>query len=120
MKTCRVMLMAAMLLSASGCIFLPIPHIRLHEYGVKSRLIDDQTGEPIDDAGIISLADDHKVVTSDINGEFILPPVYGWHGAMVIGVVSAGLLLLSSSLPRHVYRCAGLLHAAKGYFVDAA
>ena len=70
-----------------GCA-LPIPHRRLHVYGVKSKVVDNDTNEPIQGATICSFPNENIFTKSDKWGVFELPPIYGWHGGYFIGPVS--------------------------------
>lgn len=74
-------------LLCSGCVILPIPHRRVHEYGVVGKITrpDDN---PIVGARVASVSDETKFVESDAEGKFIIPPEYGWHGGMLFGPIS--------------------------------
>ena len=72
---------------------VPLPHRRVHSYGVSGRVVDSKTSQPIAGAEIVldSPAEKKRVV-SGRNGEFVVRPVYGWHGVYVISPVSMSLL----------------------------
>jgi hypothetical protein len=87
----RRFLICIVLLSAfafSGCV-VPIPHRRLHQFGVTGRVIDSESRTPLNTAQIAS-GDTATVSHSD--GSFTIAPVYGWHGAYAIGGVGVSLL----------------------------
>ena len=74
----------------SGCI-LPIPHRRLHAYGVRGSVVDSQTRDPIAGAMISRGPDCLGSVESDISGSFEIRPIHGWHGAYFVGPISLSL-----------------------------
>ena len=78
------------LLILPGCV-VPVPHQRLHEFGVRGRLLDSDSRTPIAAAKIQASEDGAKVTQSDANGLFALKPVYGWHGAYLIGPIDLSL-----------------------------
>ena len=75
-------------LPLSGCV-LPVPHRRLHQFGVSGRVIDSASHTPIN-AARITASDAATLSRSD--GSFTLDPVYGWHGAYAIGGIGVSLL----------------------------
>lgn len=86
-KMRKVTIITITLLLLWGCA-LPIPHRRLHEFGVKGSLLDKETQLPISDAIVFSLSDNDEFVTSNKNGYFSLSPLYGWHGGYFIGPIN--------------------------------
>lgn len=87
MKTMIALLIAAL---CAGCI-MPIPHRRVHSYGVDGRVCDAATRSPI--AGAVVTSDDqkHRETRTNDKGQFSLRPAYGWHGAYVIGPICLSL-----------------------------
>jgi hypothetical protein len=83
----KIFLIIVLLVLGVGCA-LPIPHKRLHIYGVKSRVVDNETNKPIPDATICSFTEERNCAKSDKTGAFELPPIYGWHGGYFIGPIS--------------------------------
>lgn len=83
----KIFFIIVLLVLGAGCA-LPIPHKRLHIYGVKSKLVDTEMNKPIPDALICSLPEGKNCAKSDESGTFELPPVYGWHGGYFIGPIS--------------------------------
>lgn len=83
----KIFFVIVLLVLVAGCA-LPIPHRRLHNYGVKSKIVDNETNKSIRDALICSLLEGRNCIKSDKSGTFELPPVYGWHGGYYIGPVS--------------------------------
>jgi hypothetical protein len=77
------------ILSCGGCV-LPIPHQRIHQYGVKGSVVDSKSGKPIENAKICSLGIPESCI-SKINGNFTLKPIKGWHGAYFLGPISFSL-----------------------------
>ena len=88
MKTMTGLLLAAL---CTGCI-MPIPHRRVHSYGVEGRVCDASTSSPIVGAVVTSNDQKHRETKTNDKGEFSLRPAYGWHGAYVIGPISLSLL----------------------------
>ena len=76
----------------SSCIVLPIPHQRVHSYGVKGQVIDAHNAQSVSHATIISPPDEKYLVTTDSTGHFSVKPTYGWHGAYLVGPISLSLL----------------------------
>src|ERR1044072_2429248 len=85
---CLVLMLCALVLSGG---LIPVPHHRLHEFGVTGRLLDAETHPPISAAGIEAADDPEKITFSDVNGSFDLKPVYGWHGAFFFGPICLSL-----------------------------
>ncbi|HEY3901658.1 MAG TPA: hypothetical protein VGM54_23805 [Chthoniobacter sp.] len=77
-------------LTLSGCI-IPVPHKRLHDVGVKGRILDAQSHAPVVAAKIEDIVDPTKFTYSVIDGTFMLKPVYGLHGAYVFAGVSTSI-----------------------------
>lgn len=75
----------------AGCI-MPIPHRRVHSFGVEGRVLDASTLTPV--TGAVVSSPDHKrrETTTNDKGQFSLRPAYGWHGAYLIGPISESLL----------------------------
>jgi hypothetical protein len=76
-------------LALSGCLIVPIPHERLHEVGIKGRIIDADSHAPVAAAKVEDTIDATKFTYSVIDGTFTLKPVYGMHGAYVLAGVSS-------------------------------
>ena len=81
------------LLVLSGCLVVPIPHKRLHEVGIKGRIIDAESHAPVVAAKVEDTVDPMKFTYSVIDGTFDLKPVYKMHGAYVLAGVSAWVSL---------------------------
>jgi hypothetical protein len=75
----------------SGCIVVPVPHKRLHEIGIKGRIIDVDTHAPVVAARVEDTVDSTMFTYSAVNGNFDLKPVYKMHGAYVWTGVSASV-----------------------------
>ena len=73
-----------------GCLIIPVPHTRLHAYGVKGRIVDED-GKPIVNASVVNEQAPKKKAISDVDGYFKLSPVRGWHGAYFIGPISLSM-----------------------------
>lgn len=76
----------------NGCLLLPIPHTRLHAYGVQGRIVSSVNETAVAGASILSEDDSTAHCRSDATGAYRLPPLYGWHGAYFIGPISLSLL----------------------------
>lgn len=74
----------------TGCIIVPIPHRRLHGYGVRGSVVDAGSGRPIPYAAVSGVARTQTVICS-ATGDFVIAPVHGWHGAYLIGPISLSL-----------------------------
>ena len=77
-------------LTLAGCV-VPVPHKRIHEFGVTGRLLDSMSRTPVKAARIEASEGRTEAALSDANGFFTLKPVYGWHGAYCIGPISLSL-----------------------------
>ena len=77
------LLASLVVIMISGCI-LPIPHRRLHVYGVRGQVVDAYTLEPVPCAVIWSSCG--EPVRTDEDGEFALRAIRGWHGGVLIGI----------------------------------
>jgi hypothetical protein len=77
-------------LTFTGCV-LPIPHRRLHHYGVSGRIIDSASRAPVKSAQIQPSDHPTRGTVSRADGSFTLEPVYGWHGAYTFGVIGVSL-----------------------------
>ena len=75
----------------SGC-FIPVPHRRLHVYGVMGQIVSATDNQPVAGASIYDSHDPTATVCSDAEGNFRLRAQYGWHGAYCIGPISLSLL----------------------------
>jgi len=75
-----------------SCCIVPVPHRRVHAYGVEGQIVSAADNTPIPFASISSV--DHLTPStySDGEGRFRLRPHYGWHGAYFIGVISQSML----------------------------
>jgi len=77
--------------ACSGCV-IPIPHRRLHAYGVRGRVLDVDSHRPIKHASVVSWErNGHPQVMTNAEGEFEIQPVHGWHGALFIGPICLSL-----------------------------
>jgi hypothetical protein len=74
----------------SSCV-IPTPHRRIHWYGVKGQLLDSLTKQPVVAASIRATPEGKRVSISDAKGRFVIEPIYGWHGAYLIGPISLSL-----------------------------
>lgn len=84
----RIVLLIGISFAACGCVVLPLPNYRVEGYGVKSRVVDAETGAPIVGAKIIDAANPNKTVKTDKNGDFHLLPNVQWHFGYLWGVLS--------------------------------
>ena len=92
MRACfRAILITLLVAGCGGCI-LPVPHTRVHVYGVDGQVVSSADYSPITNATVVSLNDPMKVVHSNRKGHFHLPAERRWHGAYLIGPISLSLL----------------------------
>jgi len=75
----------------SGCIILPIPHKRIHQYGVTGQVIDARSETPVQRAIIRAADKPNEVILADEKGYFTIKPVFGWHGAYYISPIVLSL-----------------------------
>ena len=78
------------LLLCAGCI-MPIPHRRVHAYGVDGRVVDALALNPLTNAVVSTRFMRKQECRTDSNGQFAIRPVYGWHGAYLISPISLSL-----------------------------
>ena len=76
----------------TGCLVIPIPHKRIHSYGVSGQIIDENDFLPITNTIISSSDVKYRSAMTDENGVFFLPDVKKWHYARFYGVISFSLL----------------------------
>ena len=86
----HILAVLAALTLCSGCI-IPIPHRRLHAYGVRGSVIDVDSRLPIQDAEVARGTNMLDSVSCSEQGKFTVKPIHGWHGAYFIGPVSLSL-----------------------------
>lgn len=82
-----------LIFSATGCL-IPIPHRRIHAYGVRGQIVDQATGESIENAWIAADVDSNpqaSAVRSDATGRFKIAPIERWHGAYFISPIRLSL-----------------------------
>jgi len=75
----------------AGCMVVPVPHRRLHVYGVRGSVIDAQTRQPLADATVSRSPHGQNDVRTSSDGTFEFKPVHGWHGAIFIGAIPLSL-----------------------------
>jgi hypothetical protein len=85
-----VILALWLVLGLTGCV-LPIPHMRVHAYGAQGLVLDAQTRSPILAAKVSTLEGELRTTQTDAKGHFVLPAIYGWHGAYLISPISQSL-----------------------------
>lgn len=103
----------------SGCI-LPVPHQRVHVYGVTGQIVSAADHTPI--AGALVIGEEIPAVTahSDAKGTFWLRPVRGWHGAYFVGPITLSLLPdWDMTYPGRGLRVSAPGYAATSFVIDA-
>lgn len=90
-KYCRALLISILIIIFTGCVILPIPHRRVHSCGAKGRILDSVTNEPVAGAVIAGDNEGRGETISSADGNYVLKPVYGWHGAVFIGPTGLSL-----------------------------
>lgn len=78
-------------LGCSGCL-VPVPHTRVHAYGVKAQVVSAADGRPVTNAVVASVGWAAATARVDRQARFRLPPKRGWHGAYCIGPICLSLL----------------------------
>ena len=91
MRASLAALLGWVVVGCSGCI-LPVPHTRVHAYGVTGQVVSATTQEPLADASVIAMDQPHPPAHCDKAGRFRLHPKRGWHAAYCIGPVCESLL----------------------------
>jgi hypothetical protein len=90
MRKVRILIAGGWVILVSGCV-LPVPHRRVHVQGVEAKVVNAIDQSPIPGAYVTTTSGRSGTVT-DANGDFEIQPVYGWHGAYLIGPISYSLL----------------------------
>ena len=75
----------------SGCM-LPIPHRRLHAYGVRGAVVSEADGSAIAEAVVADSRQPEERCHTDSDGAFRLRPIRGWHGAYVVDPICLSAL----------------------------
>jgi len=84
-------LLLPLLLLVQGCLVVPVPHQRLHAYGIEGRVVDED-GNPVPNVKVVSPAKNtrlsgtaipKRLAVTDTSGFFSLKPAWGWHGAFL-------------------------------------
>lgn len=70
---------------------MPVPHRRLHAYGVDGRVVDGVSLHPVTNAVVTTRFIRTQDCRTNADGQFAIAPVYGWHGAYLIGPISLSL-----------------------------
>lgn len=78
-------------LDCGGCI-LPVPHTRVHAFGVIGQVVNATDHSPVRSASIASIDEPTQTAIGDRTGGFRLHARRGWHGAYFIGPISLSLL----------------------------
>jgi len=74
-----------------GCV-VPVPHPRVHAYGVDGQIVSAADGAPIAGASVSSVDRLVPIASTDTQGRFRVHARYGWHGAYFIGPICLSLL----------------------------
>lgn len=91
-RKCGFVVVAALTILNSSCV-LPIPHRRVHVSGLEARVVSSADSSPVAGAEVRARHSTGKLIAvTDRNGEFSIKPIYGWHGAYLVGPVSYSLL----------------------------
>jgi len=120
MNAARFLLWLSCALALSGCMILPIPHRRVHAFGVQGRVVDSSSKKSIGAATIRGAGPFPGICSSDASGRFSLPPVYGWHGAVLLSpaIDYSMFPLLDAINYRRGITISGPAHETKSYSVD--
>jgi len=94
MKTCLSVGFAVLLLmTAQGCIAVPVPNWRVAADGVESQVVDADTHAPVPHALIYPDHSDSPV-EADADGRFRIRPVIEWHAAYLWSPIKNGYPIL--------------------------
>jgi hypothetical protein len=120
MNAARILLCLSCPLALSGCIILPIPHRRVHAFGIQGRVVDVSSKKPIAAATIRGAEPFPGVCSSDASGRFSLPPVYGWHSAVMLSPAIGYSMfpLLDAMNYRRAFTISGPAHETKSWSMD--
>jgi len=105
----RIILGMALLAMVQGCLIVPVPHTRLHAYGIKGQIVDEE-GVPVPNAVIEGVSVPNKIsinykrkqrttirkAVTDSDGYFTIKPIRGWHGAWFFAIPNGGGSLFPS------------------------
>ena len=91
--------------SLTGCLALPIPNARVEGSGIKSRVMDATTLQPVANATVLDPIHCQTSVTNR-NGQFCLAPHYQWHAGYLISAISYPIWPTTGDiiLPRRLVR----------------
>ena len=81
--TKRDVLLAGLFPLMSGCILWP--NSRVEGYGIRSRVLDAETGEAISGAEVRDVRSPSRMTKTDVEGRFVLKPFVQWHGGIWFG-----------------------------------
>ncbi len=76
---------------SGGCV-VPVPHTRVHEFGVTGQVISAIDQKAVSGASIVSIGEPIETARCDGDGNFRLRPRRGWHAAYLIGPDSVSIL----------------------------
>ena len=105
-------LLALTFLPMQGCLILPVPvpHPRLHAYGVEGRIVDED-GKPVPNVKVVSPEQKEeqsrhyvrkREAVTDSDGYFKIKSAWGWHGAYVMVLLApCGAGNHFSTFPQH-------------------
>ena len=84
-------LMIGLLIAGCGGCILPVPHTRVHAFGVRGQIVSADTHEPVAGAWVTSTDQLSEPAHCDEAGRFRLHPKRGWHAAYCIGPIRESL-----------------------------
>jgi hypothetical protein len=76
-----------LLVVTSGCLIIPIPNARIEGNGMRSKVVDADTGQPVAGARVSTVDYEKRVAVADAHGDFSLDPHVQWHAAYLWGVI---------------------------------
>jgi hypothetical protein len=80
----------ALMLPMGGCIIWP--NYCVERAGVKSRVVDADTGIPVKGAAVCDTRNQKRACTADDSGAFKLRPTYHWHGGYWLAGIALKIL----------------------------
>ena len=78
MRASLAALLGCVVVGCGGCI-LPVPHTRVHAYGVTGQVVSATTQEPLAEASVTAMDQPDPPAHCDKAGRFRLQPKRGWH-----------------------------------------
>jgi len=89
--SCSTAIIGLVVVNCGGCI-LPVPHTRVHVFGVTGQVVSAADHTPVRGASIASVDEPTEKAHCDSAGNFRLHARRGWHAAYLIGPICESIL----------------------------